>query len=499
LSAYGCSNDDIGKVKSGVLNIDKTTTVGKAVDGYQYFKNVKWQSATDKQGRRFVFFDAELNGNMLAYFQNRIHEEIYKTVENNAYRDIGEVQRKIDDQNYEINYKQQSRGNDDEIASMKIALKNMEAELNSKKQEAALKLNCVSKVRDSLKLNKIIFHQEFVIAGAKFEQGASGITFYDEHNNPFSEISQADLLDIIYRNAAPDKYLQGYEVLSNLEKQWEQSIEKCTEVTPVPISQPAPVAPTPTTSASTQQQTSEQANATSQLPGVQNPATSQAASSPSSNPVEPPSTQPAPGTQTPASQPTPSQPSSVQPSTPQSAPSIATNSVLKALMDSATTLSRDDANKIASSMTITKQPALNAQLADAFNKIGLEKLWKQKDNVAALENFQKAYENDISNPEYLQNYGYALYLTGNFDGAIQKFVESLGADPKRASVWFSLGEVYAAKGMNEDAYKCLITACKFTRNIKATQKFLQDKSVNSEFPAMREASKKALMYSQNMQ
>ena len=215
-------------------------------------------------------------------------------------------------------------------------------------------------------------------------------------------------------------------------------------------------------------------------------------------------TQPAPIAQTPITQPAPSQPISAPPSpSGQSNPSVAQqitdNAILKTLMDSAATLSRDDANKLASSMVITKQPARNAQLADAFNKIGRENLWKQKDNAAALDNFKNAYENDTSNPEYSQNYGYALYLTGNFDGAIQKLVESLEHGPKRASVWFSLGEVCAARGMTDAAYQCLINACKFTRNINTTRKFLQDKSANSYFPAMREASQKALVYSQNMQ
>jgi len=177
---------------------------------------------------------------------------------------------------------------------------------------------------------------------------------------------------------------------------------------------------------------------------------------------------------------------------------ITNNPQLKALLAGAETLSKEDAIKIASSMN-NKQPALNAKLADAFNKIGLESLNKQGDKATALENFKKAYENDKSNPEYSGNYGYALFLTGNFDEAIQKFVESLETGPKRASAWFSLGDVCGAKGLTDVSYQSLLNACKFTRNINTTKSWLQNKSENSEFPSMREAAARALTFITNQE
>ena len=178
---------------------------------------------------------------------------------------------------------------------------------------------------------------------------------------------------------------------------------------------------------------------------------------------------------------------------------IPNNPQLKALLAGAETLSKEDAYRIASSMSINKQPALNANLAKTFNKAGLDSLWKQQNNAAALDNFKNAYENDRSNPEYSQNYGYALHLTGDLDGAIQKYIESLELGPKRASVWFSLGDAYAAKEMTDVSYQCLLNAYKFTRKIDTTKKFLQDKAVNSQYPAMREASVRALNFVANQE
>jgi len=50
----GCSNRDIKIVKDGVLNFDKTITVGEAFDNYKYCKDVKWDSGVTENGRHFV-------------------------------------------------------------------------------------------------------------------------------------------------------------------------------------------------------------------------------------------------------------------------------------------------------------------------------------------------------------------------------------------------------------------------------------------------------------
>ena len=49
-----CSNGKISEVKDGVLNFDKSVTVGDAFDKYNYCKNVKWESFTTDNGRDVV-------------------------------------------------------------------------------------------------------------------------------------------------------------------------------------------------------------------------------------------------------------------------------------------------------------------------------------------------------------------------------------------------------------------------------------------------------------
>ena len=50
----GCSNGKISEVKNGVLNFDKSLTVGDAFDNYKYCKSVKWESFETENGRDVV-------------------------------------------------------------------------------------------------------------------------------------------------------------------------------------------------------------------------------------------------------------------------------------------------------------------------------------------------------------------------------------------------------------------------------------------------------------
>lgn len=52
LCLAGC--DPVGIVKEGIMEMDKSVTVGDAFDNYKYFKSVKWESLEDDQGRTIV-------------------------------------------------------------------------------------------------------------------------------------------------------------------------------------------------------------------------------------------------------------------------------------------------------------------------------------------------------------------------------------------------------------------------------------------------------------
>lgn len=61
LSITGCdqaksvvSGRDLEFVKNGVLELDKSLTVGQAIDNYKYFKSTKWQALKTDNGRRVV-------------------------------------------------------------------------------------------------------------------------------------------------------------------------------------------------------------------------------------------------------------------------------------------------------------------------------------------------------------------------------------------------------------------------------------------------------------
>ena len=61
ISLAGCENSAIDTVKSGILNFDKSTTIGKAFDNYSYFKKTSWTEFETKQGQRVVEFEGVIN------------------------------------------------------------------------------------------------------------------------------------------------------------------------------------------------------------------------------------------------------------------------------------------------------------------------------------------------------------------------------------------------------------------------------------------------------
>lgn len=50
----GCSDNSVTMVKKGTLEIDKSLTVGQAIDNYKYFKKTKWEVLTTDNGKKVV-------------------------------------------------------------------------------------------------------------------------------------------------------------------------------------------------------------------------------------------------------------------------------------------------------------------------------------------------------------------------------------------------------------------------------------------------------------
>ena len=64
---FGCdkvksvTNGDVSLVKGGTLEIDKSLTVGQAIDNYKYFKKTEWESLKTDNGRRIVQVKADID------------------------------------------------------------------------------------------------------------------------------------------------------------------------------------------------------------------------------------------------------------------------------------------------------------------------------------------------------------------------------------------------------------------------------------------------------
>lgn len=60
----GCSkfgSGDVGKVKNGYININKSITVGQAFDGYKFFGKKEWTAEKTDKGLRIVTFKTQVN------------------------------------------------------------------------------------------------------------------------------------------------------------------------------------------------------------------------------------------------------------------------------------------------------------------------------------------------------------------------------------------------------------------------------------------------------
>lgn len=67
IALFGCdkvqsvTGGDVALVKGGTLEIDKSLTVGQAVDNYKFFKKVKWEALKTENGKRLVQVNADID------------------------------------------------------------------------------------------------------------------------------------------------------------------------------------------------------------------------------------------------------------------------------------------------------------------------------------------------------------------------------------------------------------------------------------------------------
>lgn len=49
-----CSDSNISQVKNGTLALDKSLTIGQAIDNYKYFSKTKWETLTTENKKKVV-------------------------------------------------------------------------------------------------------------------------------------------------------------------------------------------------------------------------------------------------------------------------------------------------------------------------------------------------------------------------------------------------------------------------------------------------------------
>ena len=78
---FGCSSD-IDKVKDGILDFDKSLTIGEAIDNYKMCENVAWSSFKSDNGRDMVEARCDLTNRFLNLAENSFKNEKRRVEEN---------------------------------------------------------------------------------------------------------------------------------------------------------------------------------------------------------------------------------------------------------------------------------------------------------------------------------------------------------------------------------------------------------------------------------
>lgn len=134
------------------------------------------------------------------------------------------------------------------------------------------------------------------------------------------------------------------------------------------------------------------------------------------------------------------------------------------------------------------------KMARQLNEQGLA-LLKSRDFNAAIGVFSKGVETDRSDPEVLNNLGYAFMENGNLTEAESRLIYTLTISPRRTSAWSNLSTVYARLDRQQQAVGAMLLAHRYSKNPQKTVEFLQ-KSINGNDPKFAEIAKVALNHPQ---
>lgn len=106
---------------------------------------------------------------------------------------------------------------------------------------------------------------------------------------------------------------------------------------------------------------------------------------------------------------------------------------------------------------LSKAASLDAKLAEAHSLLGVAYQFKGLPDLARRE-FEIAVRLDKNNPKILNNYGYLLYVTGEYKEALEQLSKAEKLAPKDARILNNLAMAQSQLGKYDDAYKNFVRA-----------------------------------------
>lgn len=126
----------------------------------------------------------------------------------------------------------------------------------------------------------------------------------------------------------------------------------------------------------------------------------------------------------------------------------------------------------------------NRKLARQLNESGLTAIKLQNYSLAVSE-LNEALNYDQSDPEILNNLGYAYYETGDLPRARGCIEVAIALSPKRSSAWTNYGVILFKQGFKEQAVYAYLLAFKFSKNPDGLLRYVEKQSVEDSDSQLR--------------
>ena len=118
-------------------------------------------------------------------------------------------------------------------------------------------------------------------------------------------------------------------------------------------------------------------------------------------------------------------------------------------------LSAGDQNNAIAELSIAT--SINSKSAEAYKLLGLAYAGKRL-NDRALQAFEAAVKLDENNADHLNNFGYMLFKTGDYERATKYLKRAAKIAPTNARIWNNLALAQCQRGKFDDAYESFVKA-----------------------------------------